>query len=203
MIGIIDYGLGNISAISNIYNKLKIKNLIIKSKKDFEISEKLILPGVGAFDSAMNLLDKSDLILEIKNQIFKQKKIILGICVGMQIFANKSEEGISSGLNFFDAEVKKINNSEQKNLRLPHMGWNSISFVKDDLLFKNIDNNEYFYFCHSYYFDCQHKDNILAKTKYGQYFSSVVKNKNIYGIQFHPEKSHDCGVKILDNFAKL
>ena len=203
MIGIIDYGLGNISAISNIYNKLKIKNLIIKSKKDFEICEKLILPGVGAFDSAMSLLYKSDLILEIENQIFKQKKKLLGICVGMQIFANKSEEGTSSGLNYFDAEVKKINNLEQKILRLPHMGWNSISFVKDDLLFSNIENNEYFYFCHSYYFDCQNKDNILAKTNYGQYFSSVVKNENIYGIQFHPEKSHDWGVKILDNFAKL
>lgn len=203
MIGIIDYGLGNINAISNIYNKLKIKNLIIKSKKDFEVSEKLILPGVGAFDSAMNLLYKSDLILEIENQILNKKKKLLGICVGMQIFANKSEEGTSSGLNFFDAEVKKINNSKQKILRLPHMGWNSINFVKDDLLFKSIDNNEYFYFCHSYYFDCQKKENILATTNYGQFFSSVVKNKNIYGIQFHPEKSHDMGVKILDNFAKL
>lgn len=203
MIGIIDYGLGNINAISNIYNKLKIKNFVIKSKNDFERSEKLILPGVGAFDSAMELLKKSDFILEIEKQIFTHKKKILGICVGMQIFANKSSEGKSSGLSWLDAEVKKIDNSNVNNLRLPHMGWNSINFVQNDLLFDNIDNNEYFYFCHSYYFKCRNNNNVIAETNFGHQFSSIVKEENIYGIQFHPEKSHDSGIKILYNFARI
>ena len=203
MIGIIDYGLGNINAISNIYNKLKINNIIIKSIEGFEKSDKLILPGVGAFDSAMNLLSNSNFVSEIQKQIFQKEKKLLGICVGMQIFAENSAEGKSNGLNFFEAKVKKINTNDQKKLRLPHMGWNSINITKDDLLFKDLDDNEYFYFCHSYFFECKNKKNILAETNYGHQFSSVVKNENIYGIQFHPEKSHDSGVKILNNFAKL
>ena len=203
MIGIIDYGLGNINAISNIYNKLKINNIIIKSIEGFEKSDKLILPGVGAFDSAMNLLSNSNFVSEIQKQIFQKEKKLLGICVGMQIFAESSAEGKSNGLNFFEAKVKKINTNDQKKLRLPHMGWNSINITKDDLLFKDLDDNEYFYFCHSYFFECKNKKNILAETNYGHQFSSVVKNENIYGIQFHPEKSHDSGVKILNNFAKL
>ncbi len=203
MIGIIDYGLGNINAISNIYNKLKVKNIIVNNVEDLQKSEKLILPGVGAFDSAMTLLNKSNLIFEIKKQIFENKKKLLGICVGMQIFAADSTEGESLGLKWFDASVKRINPSNQKNLRLPHMGWNSVSIIKDDSLFKDLENEEYFYFCHSYYFECKNKINILAETTYGHHFSSVVKNDNVYGIQFHPEKSHDNGIKILNNFSKL
>tara|TARA_Y100000591_G_C21756109_1_gene657452 strand:- start:205 stop:813 length:609 start_codon:yes stop_codon:yes gene_type:complete len=202
MIGIIDYGLGNISAISNIYNKLKINNIIINSTSDFDKSDKLILPGVGAFDSAINLLNNSNYIFEIQKQIFEKKKYILGICVGMQIFGSDSTEGKKLGLNWIEGDVKKINSNNQ-NLRLPHMGWNSIQFSKKDPLLSSLENNEYFYFCHSYYFDCLNKNNILAETDYGHKFASIVKNKNIYGIQFHPEKSHDSGVKILENFSKL
>lgn len=203
MIGIIDYGLGNINAISNIYNKLKIKNIIARSVDDLKKSEKLILPGVGAFDSAIKLLDKSNLMFELKKQIFENKKKILGICVGMQIFARNSAEGISPGLNWINASVNKISSSDEKNLRLPHMGWNSVNIIKNDSLFKELNNNEYFYFCHSYYFKCRDKKNILAETEYGHNFSSIIKNENLYGIQFHPEKSHDNGVKILSNFSKL
>jgi glutamine amidotransferase len=204
MIGIIDYGLGNINAISNIYNKLKIQNRIINSISDFEKSDKFILPGVGAFDSAMTLLNKSNFISEIQKQIFEKKKILLGICVGMQIFAKNSSEGKNSGLNWFDADVKKINCKNQKNLRLPHMGWNSIKIKNNnDSLLRGLEENEYFYFCHSYYLDCVNKKNILAETYYSHEFPCIIKNENIYGIQFHPEKSHDSGVKILKNFAQL
>ena len=203
MIGIIDYGLGNINAISNIYNKLKIRNMIVRSVEDLEKSEKLILPGVGAFDSAIKLLNESNLIFQLKKQIFENKKKILGICVGMQIFAGNSKEGIRPGLNWINASVNKINSSDKKNLRLPHMGWNSVNIIKDDSLFKELSNKEYFYFCHSYYFECNDKNNILAETEYGHNFSSIIKNDNLYGVQFHPEKSHDNGVKILSNFSKL
>ncbi|MBD1143777.1 imidazole glycerol phosphate synthase subunit HisH [Pelagibacterales bacterium SAG-MED33] len=203
MIGIIDYGLGNINAISNIYNKLKIQNIIISTPKDFDKSEKFILPGVGAFDSAMTLLKKSNFILEIRRQIFEKNKKILGICVGMQIFAKNSSEGKNSGLNWINADVRKLNSENQNNLRLPHMGWNSIKITNNDLLLSGLEEDEYFYFCHSYYFNCVNQKNILAETNYGHEFPCVIKNDNIYGIQFHPEKSHDSGLKILKNFAQL
>ena len=203
MIGIIDYGLGNINAISNIYNKLKIQNIIISSPKDFDKSEKFILPGVGAFDSAMTLLNKSNFILEIQRQIFEKNKKILGICVGMQIFAKNRSKGKNSGLKWINADVRKINSENQNNLRLPHMGWNSIKITNNDLLLSGLEEDEYFYFCHSYYFNCVNQKNILAETNYGHEFPCVIKNDNIYGIQFHPEKSHDSGLKILKNFAQL
>ena len=118
----------------------------------------------------------------------------------MQIFGKNSSEGKISGLNWIDGTVKKIGSN---NLRLPHMGWNSVKISRDNFLFNDVANNEYFYFCHSYYFDCLNQNNILAETNYAHNFASVINNENIYGIQFHPEKSHDSGVKVLKNFAKL
>ena len=121
----------------------------------------------------------------------------------MQIFAKNSSEGRNSGLKWFDADVRKINSENQNNLRLPHMGWNSIKITHNDHLLRGLEENEYFYFCHSYYFNCINQKNILAETNYGHEFPSIIKNDNIYGIQFHPEKSHDSGLKILRNFAQL
>ena len=201
MIGIIDYGLGNIKAISNIYNKLKIKNFIIKKSEDFEMAERLILPGVGAFDSAIRNLKERDIFEKINFLVLEKKTKILGICVGMQTFAKLSEEGELDGLNWIPGNVKKF--IYHDNLRLPHMGWNSVKKVKDNLLFKDIDNFEYFYFCHSYYYDSQDKNNVITETNYSSNFASSINFNNIYGIQFHPEKSHDNGIKILKNFAEL
>ena len=201
MIGIIDYGLGNIKAISNIYNKLKIKNFIIKKSEDFEMAERLILPGVGAFDSAIRNLKERDIFEKVNFLVLEKKTKILGICVGMQTFAKLSEEGELDGLNWIHGNVKKFIHHD--NLRLPHMGWNSVKKVKDNLLFKDIDNLEYFYFCHSYYYDSQDKNNVITETNYSSNFASSINFNNIYGIQFHPEKSHDNGIKILKNFAEL
>ncbi len=134
MIGIIDYGLGNIKAISNIYDKLKIKNILVKSEIDFEKAERLILPGVGSFDSAMNLLDKKNYIQTIVSMVLEKEKKILGICVGMQTFAKKSDEGSMEGFNWIDGEVKKF--EKNNNDRLPHMGWNSIKKIKKILFLK-------------------------------------------------------------------
>ncbi len=202
MIGIIDYGLGNIKAISNIYDKLKIKNMLVKSEFDFEKAEKLILPGVGSFDSAMSLLKKKNFINKIISMVLEKEKKILGICVGMQTFAKKSDEGSMEGFNWIDGEVIKFENNNN-NIRLPHMGWNSIKKNKENPLFKNIENNEYFYFCHSYYFKCTRNENIITQTSFESNFASSINNKNIYGIQFHPEKSHDNGATILKNFSEL
>ena len=201
MIGIIDYGLGNIKAISNIYNKLKIKNFIIKKPEDFEQAERLILPGVGAFDSAIRNLKERNIFEKINYSVLKKKKKFLGICVGMQTFAKLSEEGELDGLDWIPGNVKKFIYND--NFRLPHMGWNSIKKVKENLLFKDIDNLEYFYFCHSYYFDTRDNNNIITETNYNNNFASSINFNNIYGIQFHPEKSHDNGIKILKNFSEL
>lgn len=204
MIGIIDYGLGNVKAISNIYDKLKIKNIIIKSKQDFQKINNIILPGVGSFDSAIELLNQSEFFDLIKIHVHEKKKNILGICVGMQIFSKDSAEGKNLGLGWLDANVKKINlTKDLKKIRLPHMGWNSVKFLKDNPLLSNINDKEHFYFCHSYYFDCYNRKEIIAETEFSQKFPSIINKDNIYGIQFHPEKSHDNGVKILENFSKI
>tara|TARA_B100000989_G_scaffold254240_1_gene202872 strand:+ start:971 stop:1576 length:606 start_codon:yes stop_codon:yes gene_type:complete len=201
VIGIIDYGLGNIKAISNIYNKLKIDNIILKSSNDFEKADKLILPGVGAFDSAIRNLKENNFFEKINSLVLKKNTKILGICVGMQTFAEVSEEGSLSGLEWISGSVKKF--EKNNNFRLPHMGWNSIKKLKKNILFDDIDDGEYFYFCHSYYFNCVDNNHIITETNFGSNFASSINYNNIYGIQFHPEKSHDNGIKVLKNFAKL
>ena len=205
MIGIIDYGLGNVKAFSYVYDKLRIKNLLLRNIQDFENVDKLILPGVGSFDSAIKLINNSKIKEKLQQEVIEKKKPILGICIGMQVFAKKSSEGTSDGFSWFDAEVIKlqIKSNYENKLKLPHMGWNSIDIKKKNQLFENINNNEYFYFLHSYFFECFNKSDVIAETTFDNIFPSAVNNGNIYGIQFHPEKSHDAGIKILENFALL
>lgn len=204
MIGIINYGSGNIRAISNIYNNLKIKNLIISNSYDFDKCNKLILPGVGSFDFVMNKIHQSNLIEILNNLVLEKKMDILGICVGMQIFAENSEEGNQKGLGWINGKVKKIvKNNFEKKILLPHMGWNQIEILKKNKILKNIDHKSRFYFLHSYALNIQSHDNIIAKTKYHNLFSSIINKNNIYGVQFHPEKSHHYGEQLLKNFAQL
>lgn len=204
MIGIVNYGSGNIQAIKNIYNSLNIQTKIITNPSELKEADKLILPGVGAFDETMKQLIDSGLKEELDNLVLNHRVPILGICVGMQIMADSSEEGILNGLGWIKGEVKKFDISlfNQKPY-LPHMGWNTIKPKKENPIFFNIDEELGFYFVHSYFFDCVNKQNILATSDYGIEFSSSVVNENIYGMQFHPEKSHSNGVKLLHNFSKL
>lgn len=204
MIGIVNYGSGNIQAIKNIYNSLNIQTKIITDPSELKEADKLILPGVGAFDETMKQLIDSGLKEELDNLVLNHKVPILGICVGMQIMADSSEEGILNGLGWIKGKVKKFDISlfNQKPY-LPHMGWNTIKPKKENPIFFNIDEELGFYFVHSYFFDCVNKQNILATSDYGIEFSSSVVNENIYGMQFHPEKSHSNGVKLLHNFSKL
>lgn len=204
MIGIVNYGSGNIQAIKNIYNSLNIQTKIITDPSELKEADKLILPGVGAFDETMKQLIDSGLKEELDNLVLNHRVPILGICVGMQIMADSSEEGILNGLGWIKGEVKKFDISlfNQKPY-LPHMGWNTIKPKKENPIFFNIDEELGFYFVHSYFFDCVNKQNILATSDYGIEFSSSVVNENIYGMQFHPEKSHSNGVKLLHNFSKL
>lgn len=203
MIGIIDYGLGNIKAFETVYKKLNIPVQIADNKKKLLSSKKLILPGVGSFDTAMKLLSNSGLKNIISEMVLEKKIPILGICVGMQIMTIESEEGKSKGLGWINSKVKKFRKQDsEKYLPIPHMGWNEIEIKNKKGLFKNIANPKY-YFLHSYYVELKDSSDLLCSTNYLVKFASGFSNKNIYGVQFHPEKSHDNGEALLNNFAKI
>lgn len=204
MITIIDYGSGNIRAIGNIYDTLKIAYKIAKSPEEVIGAEKIFLPGVGAFDETISKLDQTGFRKVLDFEVLQNKVPIIGICVGMQILAESSEEGKLLGLGYIKGKVKRIDESllNQKP-KLPHLGWNSIEITRQSELLKNIDSELGFYFLHSYYFECETKEDIITTTSYGKPFASAINHDNVYGIQFHPEKSHQNGINLLHNFAKL
>lgn len=205
MITIIDYGLGNIQAFLNIYKKLHIPVQVAKSENDLEGASKLILPGVGHFDYAMQRFNDSGMRKKVESLVLQNNVPVLGVCVGMQIMANSSEEGVESGLGWISGTIKSLESIVKvgNNLPLPHMGWNSVTPNHKDL-FNNIDSGDLeFYFLHSYYFDCTSQENCIAATDYSSNFCCAINKKNIFGVQFHPEKSHHYGVNLLKNFAEL
>ena len=201
MISIINYGLGNVLAFYNIYKKLNIESKVVSSSSELESATKIILPGVGSFDWAMDKLNKSGMRETLDHLVLEKNIPVMGICVGMQMMANSSEEGQKEGLGWFDAKVKKI--KSDKKIDLPHMGWNEINIKNDNTLFQGLQNNARFYFLHSYYFETNEDECILCETNYGGLFTSAAKKNNIFAIQFHPEKSHQWGECILKNFSKL
>ena len=201
MISIVNYGLGNVLAFYNIYKKLNIESQVVSSSSELESATKIILPGVGSFDWAMDKLNKSGMRETLDHLVLEKNIPVMGICVGMQMMANSSEEGQKEGLGWFDAKVKKI--KSDKKIDLPHMGWNEINIKNDNTLFQGLQNNARFYFLHSYYFETNEDECILCETNYGGLFTSAAKKNNIFAIQFHPEKSHQWGECILKNFSKL
>jgi glutamine amidotransferase len=204
MIGIVNYGMGNIKAFSNIYKQLDIPHKIITSKDHFKDVEKIILPGVGAFDHAIMCLGKSGLLETLNDLVLNKKKLVLGICVGMQMMAKSSEEGALSGLGWIEATVNKFNKEEfGGGGPLPHMGWNSVNNIVGHPLFEDIDTNSRFYFLHSYYFNPISKGCSIALAEYGAQFTCAIALDNILGVQFHPEKSHHNGMQLLKNFSNL
>ena len=204
MIAIIDYGLGNVRAFVNVYHKLNIPAKIVSKAEDLKDVSKLILPGVGSFDYAMQRLEKSGMRQLLDEMVLERHVPVLGICVGMQMLASSSEEGTLPGLGWIDGEVKKFAPSSLRNsMCVPHMGWNDIKPVKSNGLLKGLDQNARFYFLHSYYFHCQRSEDIIAVTDYDGEFACAVNFGNVFGVQFHPEKSHQWGMRLLENFAKL
>lgn len=200
MISVIDYDGGNTKSILNALSRCKINFCVTNKEKEISASDKIILPGVSNFSYCMKNLKSLNLDKIIKEQVVEKKKPFLGICSGMQILGTFSEEGNCDGLNLIPGTIKKFPKDKCK--IIPHMGWNKIHFKKSELT-NGIENYARFYFCHSYYFFLKNQENILMKTNYHIEFCSGVNHKNIYGIQFHPEKSSKYGMDILKNFSKI
>lgn len=204
MIAIINYGLGNINAFVNVYKKLGIELKIALSANDLTGATKIILPGVGSFDYAMSRLNASGMRQTIDRMVLQEGIPVLGICVGMQMLARSSDEGILPGLGYIDGVVRKFDASKMTvKLNLPHMGWNDVTPLPGSKLFENLEDHPIFYFLHSYYFECNNPGDSIAKADYGIEFDCAVNHDNIYGVQFHPEKSHQYGIQLLRNFALL
>lgn len=201
MITIVDYGMGNLGSIKNMLKNVGHESIITGDPIQIKNSGKIILPGVGSFDKAIENLKLFKLIDILNRKALVEKVPVLGICLGMQLMAIDSEEGKLEGFGWIDGHIKRFNLN--KNFKIPHMGWNQVLIKKEHFLFEQMFEAPRFYFVHSYYFQCNNSDNIIATTKYGIEFDSVVYKENIMGVQFHPEKSHKYGMKILENFAKF
>lgn len=204
MIHIVDYGLGNIQAFVTMYKRLGFEAVRATSGVDLKDVRKLILPGVGAFDHAMELLDASGMRQPLQRLVQEDKVPVLGICVGMQILANSSEEGVGAGLGWVGGSVRSFaGNVASAVLPMPHMGWNDVVPEAGSPLFKGLEDDARFYFLHSYYFECSDPRSVAASADYGFKFDCAVQNDNVFGVQFHPEKSHHWGAALLKNFAEL
>ncbi len=202
MISVLDYGLGNVGSIINAFRYLNIPAKIASTAKDVALADRLIIPGVGAFDAGMFNLESLGLIEPIKVHAIDKKRPILGICLGMQLLLHSSEEGKSQGLGLLPGHLKNFC-GQVGNLSVPHVGWNTVEAVTSDPLFREIcnDPNLRFYFCHSFFADIGVVTS--AKAQYGVSFSAALNSDNIWGVQFHPEKSHRFGLALLKNFSGL
>lgn len=201
MITIIDYGLGNLASIQNMLRYIGEESLITGDREIIAGAEKLILPGVGKFDAGMQGIERAGIREILDQKVLVEKTPILGICLGMQLMTKSSEEGNQIGLSWIDAETKKF--SLDAAYKVPHMGWNEVEILEANPLINNIEEYNKFYFVHSYYVSTVKEEESIMWTKYGIRFASGISKENIFGVQFHPEKSHKYGMKLLKNFIEL
>jgi imidazole glycerol-phosphate synthase subunit HisH len=204
MIVIINFGMGNLGSIQNMFKKIGTPAIISSDHKDIVQADKLVLPGVGSFDNGMNQLDEMGLLPVLHDKVIQNKTPILGICLGMQLMTMCSEEGKRTGLGWIDgATVRFRHSSEVGDLKIPHMGWNSVTLMKDSALFTGMYPEPRFYFVHSYHAVCNNPQDVLTTTHHGYDFVSSFQKGNIMGVQFHPEKSHKFGMQLLKCFAEF
>jgi len=201
MITIIDYGMGNLRSIQKTLARLEIESRISGTAEDIESADKLILPGVGHFANAMQNLDESGLRPVIERKVLKDETPILGICLGMQLFCKHSEEGDVDGLGWLNADTVRFQVRDKREFKVPHIGWNTLDFSGDAFLFQHMVADDQVYFVHSYHVVAYDQTDILSKTTYDYEFVSAVHRGNIWGTQFHPEKSHKVGMEILRRFS--
>ena len=201
MVGIIDYGLGNLGSIQNMIKAIGEKSVVSSMPEELDKCDRYILPGVGAFDAGMSKLNESGLVDYIKSKATNEKRPILGICLGMQLLGRRSEEGNLLGLGLipFDNIRFRLDDTD---LKIPHMGWDIVDIKQDNPLITGLTGTQRYYFVHSYHAKCDSKENVLMTCDYGYEFAASVVKGNIMGVQFHPEKSHDFGMALLRNFTK-
>ena len=202
MIAIVDYGMGNLRSVQKAFERINIPVIISSDRNQILNAKKIVLPGVGNFEKGMINLQTENLIGTLTEAVINRKLPILGICLGMQLMTEFSEEGSVNGFGWVKAKTKKFT-LKDNTIKIPHMGWNNIRVVKYSPITWNISPDDLFYFVHSYYVTCEVQNDVLATTDYSGTFVSAFQKENIYGCQFHPEKSHDAGLKILKNFADL
>jgi glutamine amidotransferase len=202
LITIVDYGMGNLGSIANMLKKVGAQAVISSNIEDIETSRKLILPGIGAFGEGMKNLEQRGLIGVLRRKVINEKTPVLGICLGAQLITRRSQEGELPGLGWIAADTVRFSTSSNGKLKVPHMGWNHVEVAKDDPLLQNLPQEPRFYFVHSYHLLCDDTADVLGWTEYGYPFASVVRNRNVYGTQFHPEKSHKYGLQLFRNFVE-
>lgn len=201
MVAIIDYGLGNLGSIANMLKVIGEKSVIASGYKEIAAADRIILPGVGSFDAGMQKLQETRLADVIRGEADKGKPI-LGICLGMQLLGRKSEEGTFPGLGLIPFDCIRFSFPPKSALKIPHMGWDVVDFRQDSPLLFGTEGQQRYYFVHSYHASCDHEENVLMICGYGYPFAAAVVKENVYGVQFHPEKSHNFGMKLLENFVK-
>lgn len=200
---VLDYGMGNHFSIVKRLLKFDCRVFAGNSVKEMSEADKIVLPGVGHFGKAVENIKKLGVLDALNEAVLAKQKPILGICLGMQLMAKKSEEGNTEGLGWIDAEVVKFKITNSLHYKIPHIGWNTVEQKKDAALLKNIPSNSEFYFVHAYHMHNNQNQDILGVTNYEYSFVSAIEKDNIFGVQFHPEKSHDIGNTLLENFTKL
>ena len=200
---IVDYGTGNLNSVRRSLDRLRAGSIISSNPNDISGADKIILPGVGHFGNAMSTLRELNLLDALHEAVLVKQKPILGICLGMELMAQNSEEGNTSGLGWFDAEVVRFNISDKRRYKIPQMGWNNIRIRKNSLLMKSISELSEFYFVHSYHLKTNDQSDILNETEYESIYTSAIEKDNIFGVQYHPEKSHDAGDQLIRNFVEM
>jgi len=200
---ILDYGMGNLNSVKKKFDRLKVNSRISSNRNELLNADKIILPGVGHFQKAMENLKALNLIETLNECIHIKQKPILGICLGMQLMAKSSEEGMAEGLGWFDANVVRFNVKDTLKYKVPHTGWNQIEHSKTSELMKGVPELSEFYFVHSFYMKLNNHSDELNRTEYESKFTSAIEKGNIFGVQYHPEKSHDIGELLLKNFIEL